>query len=38
MFSNDFCVNKRMKESEKQGSATAVSLDTATQERLAVFL
>lgn len=32
-----FVPNTRMKESEKQGSATAVSLDTATQELLAIY-
>lgn len=32
-----FVSNTRMKESEKQGSATAVSLDTAAQELLAIY-
>lgn len=36
MFSNDFCVQHK-NESEKQGSATAVSLDTAAQELLAIY-
>lgn len=32
-----FVSNTRTKESEKRGSATAVSLDTATQELLAIY-